>query len=550
MPDRSPTELIDATDALLADRQAWEPLWDAVQDYLLPDATAFNQQDVAGATRRDLIVSNFGENALEEAADGLVSLACNPAQRWKGNAIPGLPPEAYAEQVWLEDANSRELAVYANPRSRFVPAIKAFALEWLALGAASLFCATRHGDIPLFEHRPLAEMAWTEGDSGFVEENCWFFEWPAFRALARWGDACPETIKKAAADPKRRLERFKFRHYVYPRENWDPAKRDAGSRRFRECWLAVDAKTIVAEGGFFTNPYVSARLNKRGSWAYGRGRGVKALADVKMLQRVRRATVQGAEKVVNPPLQAPDDGVMGDPDLRPGMTNFVRPEYLMRNAGIQPITTGARPDIGMDFEESVKADVRAPLLNKALNVPAEPRMLVDQVMELKAQAMAAAGPIVGEFQTEALGPIALRTFDVMARTGMFAPPPPGIVAAGNAGLIKPEFESPAARAQNLGIVSAIAQRNQVMLPVWQARPELMDVVDWEATSREVDRILGIPAHLATDPAKYRQMVEARNQVAQNREDLNSVKDATTALKNAAPALALAANDQGQQGAAA
>lgn len=542
MPDYTETELMRATDAILTDRTPWEPLWRAVQDYVLPDGVRFNTQDVAGATNRDLIVSNYGENALEEAADGLISLACNPAQRWKSNAIAGLPDGAYAERVWLEDANDIDLALFANPRSRFTPAIKAYALEWLGFGTASMYVPARHGDIPLYEHRPLAEMACTEGESGFVEENVWCFEWPAYRAAQRWPKTCPEAILKAAADPEKRLNRFKFRHYVHPRAEYDESSYAARLRRWRGCWLAVDAKVLLDDEGFYSNPYVTGRLNKRGSWAYGRGRGVKALADIKMLQRVRRATIQGAEKTINPPIQAPDDGVNngGDVDLRPGMQNFVRPEYLMRGAGIQPITTGARPDIGLDFETSVKEDIRTPFLNKALNIPAEPRMLVDQVMELKAQAMAAAGPIVGEFQTEVLGPLAMRTFDVLARAGVYPPPPPGIVA--NQRAIKAEFESPAARAQNLGIVSAIAQRNQVMLSIWQARPDLMDLVDWEATGRRIDRILGIPNDLSTPPETYRQMVEARHAVAAQREQLNAGKDMTTMVKNATPALKLAVDN--------
>jgi len=335
-------------------------------------------------------------------------------------------------------------------------------------------------------------------------------------------------------DPKKRLDRFKFRHYVYERRGYEARKLDASSRRYRECWIAEEGKTLLAEDGFFTNPYVSGRLNKRGGWSYGRGRGVKAMADIKMLQRVRRATIQGAEKVVNPPTQGPDDADV--PDLRPGQHNFMRPEYLMRNAGHQPIATGARPDVGMDFEESIKSDIRAPFLSKALNIPSEPRMLVDQVMELKAQAMAAAGPIVGEFQTEVLGPASARTFDILWRNRHFAPPPAGVAAYKDA--IKPEFESPAARAQNLGIVSAIAQRNAIMEPVWKAKPELLELHDFAGEERKIAEILGIPADLYVAPAEYAKILAGMRQVAEEKQQAEALKDATTGAKNMAPMLSV------------
>lgn len=176
VPDLSPTELIAATDALWTERLPWEAQWREVSTYALPDGPDFNKQDVAGATRRDLIVSNVGETMLEEAADGLIGLACQAGTRWKGLSVPGLDENAHAERTWLEAANDIMLDVYDAPESRFVMAVKAFALEWLGYGTACLFANGRPGDWPIFEHRPLAEIAISEGDSGFVDEVCWSFK--------------------------------------------------------------------------------------------------------------------------------------------------------------------------------------------------------------------------------------------------------------------------------------------------------------------------------------------------------------------------------------
>lgn len=551
MPDLSPADLIAATDALFDERRPWEAQWGQVRTYALPDGPDFNRQDIAGQTNRDQIVSGAGEAMLEDAADGLLGLSCQAGTRWLGLAVPGLDEAMHAERLWLEMAGGTMLDVFDAPVTRFVPASKAFALEWIGLGTACLFANGRPGRLPIFEHRPLAQIAISEGESGFVDETVWEFEWTAKKAAERWGrtGALPDAIAKAAADPKRRQEKFKFRHYVYERREYDETKYDARSRRFHECWLAVDGKALLEENGFFTNPYIVARLGKSGSHAYGRGRGVKALPDIKMLQRVRRATIQGAEKIINPPTQSPDDGVMGAPDLRPGMDNPVRPEYLMRGAGIQPIVTGARPDIGQDLEESIKHDIGAPLLSKVLHIPAEPRMLVDQELRLREEAMQQAGPIVGEFQTEALGPLVDRVFDIMARAGMFGPPQswPETVRAAE---IKPSFEAPAARARNIGVVRAITQRNQIMAPVWQADPALLDLHDFEREERTIGQILGIPADLYRSPEQYKAMQKERAAAADAREQRDTGKDVTTMAKNAAPMLKLIQGGAAQGGEAA
>jgi len=545
MPDLAPPDLIARTDRLFEDKRPYEAAWTAVRQYMAPDAADFNRQDVPGATNRDLIVSGFGEAALDEAAETLVDLACNVATRWKGLAIGRgeLPVEMHAERVWLEAANDMMLGVYADPRSRFVPAINAVALDQLAFGTSCMYLVARPGDIPIFEHRPLAEIAAGEGEDGFVDECVWEFEWTAKQAFQKWGGKLPEKICEAAADAKKCHDKFKFRHYVYPRSDYDDRRRDARARRFRECWIAVNEKALIDENGFFSFPYIVGRANKRGSQPYGRGRAIKALADVKMLQRVRRSVIQGAEKIINPPTQSPDDGVMGAPDLRPGMDNPVRPEYLMRNAGIQPITTGARPDIGLDFEQAVMADIDRPLLGKARAIPREPRMVVNQIIAIEQENMRAAAKPVGEFQTEVLGPLDARLFDIMQREGAFGPAPASLAGAP----VRARLESPAARAQELGVVGAVSRYIEIHAPLWQANPENAALLDWDTASRDLGRILGMPANFFHAPETVEQMRAASREVAAQREQREAGKDVTTMMKNATPAMALAADNENQGG---
>lgn len=546
MADLSPAETIARAERLFDDKRPYEAVLHSLRQYLLPDSTDFNRQDTPGATNRDLIVSSFGENALAEAAETLVDLSCNVATKWKSLKIGRgeLPLEMHAERVWLETCNDTMLAVYADPRSRFVPAVHAAVEEFLAFGTGCLFAAARPGDIPIVEHRPFAEIACAEGEDGFVDELAWKFKWSAKKAFQKWGDKLPPKMLQAAKDAKRCHEQFEFIHFVYPRTDYDGRKRDAASRPFRECWLACDEKATIDENGFYSFPYIVARSGKKGSEPYGRGRGSKALADIKMLQRVRRATIQGAEKIINPPTQSPDDGVMGAPDLRPGMDNPVRPEYLMRNAGIQPILTGARPDIGQDFEQSVQADIDRPLLGKARAIPREPRMVVNQIIAIEQENMRAAAKPVGELQTELLGPLDARLFDIMQRDGAFPPAPASL--AGHP--VRAHLESPAARAQQLGIVGAISRQIEIMAPLWTTAPELAAIHDWDKRARTIGRILGIPADLDLAPERVAEMRAAAQKVAAEREQREALKDGTTALKNATPALALAAsNENGQVG---
>ena len=175
-------------------------------------------------------------------------------------------------------------------------------LDLVAFGSACMYVEDRPGKLPLFQTRSLAECFFAESAEGRVDTNFRWFELTARQAAQRWGGKAGRRVTQAAEDTRRQDDSVRFLHAVYPRdsrrapalsEDGNAARGYAGrvgqlSLPYASCWINVDEMILVEEGGFHEFPYTCPRWLKRAGEVYGRGPGMKALADVKMLQRAMK----------------------------------------------------------------------------------------------------------------------------------------------------------------------------------------------------------------------------------------------------------------------
>lgn len=541
-------EVLQRSNQVFSDRRNYEAAWEEIRAFIYPEGPSFNSQEVEGARNRDRIVSNVGETMLEMATAAVVGLTVNPAAPWKMLA-PVEPEHANSHSVRtaLEKANTRMMHVYHSPRSRFYVSYLAMVREYLALGIGSMFIADRPGDLPLFIARPLAQMAFAEGEDFEIDEAHWRFQLTAKQAFQRWGAAAGTKVAEKAQKPDKCMEKCWFRHCVWPRAEYDGQSGRPEDKPFAEYWISEEDKALIAEGGTARFPYVVPREGQRPGEVYGRGRGIRALADTKMFQRVRRSTIQGAEKTINPPMMIPDEGVVsnnGKLSLRPAAPNYVRADYMARGAEPRPILTNARVDVGLEFEDAIRNEIGDPFLRNVLSLPREPRMPTSHVLALEEEAMRVASPVVEALQTEALAPADALLFPLMMRDGAFD----DVFPEGMRIPFRTQFMSAAGKIARIRQARAIAQRIEIFAPVIAERPDILDNTDWHTAYRETGDILGVPAHWDHDRDTAQAMAQARNEAAQEQADQEGAKNYTTAAKNMAPLLKVIQG--GQQGEAA
>jgi hypothetical protein len=328
----------------------------------------------------------------------------------------------------------------------------------------------------------------------------------ARQACEQWDEKPgPKVVAAARKEPDRP---FEFCHAVYPRRDALRSAPSGGLPRpssrlpWASVWVSVADRTIIEERGYHEFPFLCPRWTTRPGEVYGRGPGMKALPDCKMLQRMSKVTISAGELVISPPLLVADDGVLDYPNLAPaGITTYRSGIWSIDP--VKPLATGGRPDAGEELMSAVRARIEKAFYNDLLSVMQDPKMTATQIIKLDEETLRILGPIVARFQGEFLSPL-------IERAGWLEPPPPSL--AGRE--LRIEYLSPMARAQRFSEITAISRTLELSLPLMQQDPALADVFDQDAMIRRIADVTGVPAELLRDPAVVEQMRAARQETQQ------------------------------------
>lgn len=524
-------DLLARAERLKADRGTFDSHWQEIRSVIYPAAASFSGRDTPGAKAHTPVLDSTGEQAAELLAAALHAGLTHPATPWFNlRALDDKVNKDEAASRWLEEASRRMLDIFTSPSTNFAPQQHEKYLDLVAFGSACMYVEDRPGQLPLFQTRPLSECFFAESAEGKVDTNFRWFELTARQAAQRWGARAGRRVTQAAEDPRREDDSFRFVHAVYPRTN----PTGAAALPYASCWVNVDENELVEEGGFHEFPYTCPRWLKRAGEVYGRGPGMKALADVKMLQRAMKVTIRGVEKQVDPPLIVADDGVISPVRVTPSGVNYVRAD-LMQGGGlpIRPLETGGRPDLGEKFMEGVRQRIEFAFYTNLIQFARDPQMTATQFLGISEQTARVLAPILARLQVEDLDPLVQRVFGILNRAGMLPPPPPALLGS----RLRIEYVSPITRAQKAGDARALLQAAEAMAPLLQTNPEMLDLFDADAAARDIADIVGVRKAWLRGGDTVKAMRRARQQVQQQAAAGDTLTQLAGAAGKAGPGLA-------------
>jgi len=509
-------------------RSVFDGHWEEVRKVTYPTASEFTSQTVRGAKLHKDIFDGSGELAAEQLAAALFGMVTNPATKWFGIAPINrdLLDDEYTA-YWCEDSTRRMLSMFNSARTNFAPQQLLKLQNYASFGTGPQFIAEKPNGLPLFQTAALVECYIAENDDGMVDTVYRHYKRTAFQAFARFGQRLPAKIIDMARDPKKMDQTVELLHVVEPRMERDAQMADTLNMKFAEYYICIDGKELLSESGFEENPWVCPRMNPRPGEVYGRGRGMTALADNKMLQRAMKATIRAAEKRTDPPIQVPDDGVMSPLQMTTSGINVVRADLMkFPGGGIRAIETGADPQVGEAFAESIRQRIDAAFWLPILQAFTDPKMTATQVLKLDEQTLRFIGPIIGRLQSEDLGPMIDRVFGIMLRGGQFLPPPPALAGE----RLEVEYVSPIAKAQRLEEARGLAETFEILAPILGPDDETWDILDKDKAFRLVADLRGVPA----DVLRPMKAVAERRQ---GRAEAQRQAQMSEAISNEGPAIA-------------
>ena len=319
---RTAKDIIGRFESLKGERENWNSYWQNLAYHIMPHKAFFTKDRVAGQELPKDLYDATSVYANQVFAAGLHGYMTNPSSKWFAlRTQEEVLMEDKQNALWLKKAEDK---IYSTLNSsNFNSQIHECYLDLGCLGTAVFYEEEDERDTVRFYARQLSECYIAEDERERVNEVVRVFELTALQARGRFGSRAGAGVDKAI-EKKEYSKKFTYLHAVYERHNRDITKKDAKNKPFASIWVNQAEQKKVKESGYDQFPYMAVRFSKTSDSVYGFSAGMVSFADIKMLNRMCKTSIKGAEKAVSPTIILPHDGYVLPFDLRADKINYKR----------------------------------------------------------------------------------------------------------------------------------------------------------------------------------------------------------------------------------
>lgn len=537
--DEGAEQIIARYDRLKADRGTWDTLWQQIADYVQPRKSEINTQktpDVVGWTDRIYNMTAIRANQL--LASGQMDYLFSG--RWFSyDAPPELEADDEAKR-WYQACTEKMMRELA--RSNWNLQIHEALLDRGGFGTSSLLLEEGTRNLLTFHKFDVGTFVIEEDHEGKVDTLIREFELTARQAKQKFGEEnLGPKLCEACKDAKKRDMKFKFLHSVHPREDgeYDKTKVDGPNKPIASCYVSVDDRCVVKEGGYDEDPLGVSRYLKWGKSAYGYSPSIEALSTVRQVNFLEMNMDALAEIKAFPRVFVPE-GMVDEVDMRAGGITTFDPN----RQGAVPSEWGTNGEynIGKDRidmkDKAIREAYHTDLFQMLKDI--ERQMTAYEVAQRLAEKVTAFSPTFYRLQTEVTNPVLQRAFAIAYRAGKFPEPPKSVFVNkgdGALALAVPEvtLTSKLALAIKAAENQAFGQMIQILAPLAQLDPSIMDNYDLDKASRGIGANLGVPTGWQRPIEEVQAIREQRAQVQQQAAMVEQAQGAAKAAKDASAA---------------
>ncbi len=491
---------------------------------MMPNKNTIKTTRAAGEKRNIQILDNTGMYCLELLAGQLHGLLTNPNSMWfeftTGNTALD---QADNVKPFLQKAAKETHNVLNN--SNFQTEVHELYIDEVGFGTAAMFIDEDAKDVVRFSTKFFGEYYIDEDAHGRVNQLYRCYKYNAYQLIQLFGEKkMPKKVMDAHNLGKD--DKFEVIHATYPADMVDPTAKSPF--KFVSHYVLPELDHEIEMGGYREFPYVVPRWTKRTGEKYGSSPAMVALPEVKTINKMAETMIIGAQKVVDPPLQLPDDGFILPIVTSPGGLNFRRSGSP--DSKIEPIFNDSRIDFGYEAMKEKRMRIREAFHVDQLMLQQGPQMTATEVLQRTEEKMRLLGPMLGRQQTEFLKPLIDRVFAIMSRKGIITEEMVPQILKGKPIAVK--YSSLIAKSQRLQDAQNILRTVEAASPFIQLDPSVAQNFDGDAALRAVADVFGPPAEILRTKDAVQKIRDAQAQgqaAALQRQDQNEDIDNATKL---------------------
>ena len=532
-----PKDIIKKISFLHSERANWDEHWQQLADFILPRKNNVISSRTKGEKVNQFLLDNTALQSNVLLSGFLHGLLTNPNSQWF-ELMTGDPEIDNDDEVrlWLQKASQKLMHILNN--SNFQTEIHELYTDLGCFGTSCMSIEEDDETVVRFSTRPIQSFYIVEDNKGRIVEVYRTFKWNVQQIVAEFGmDVLNKSRALQKAFEMDDAQEFKIHHAVYPKK---VTPQLSGAKPWVSKYILDMKELELRSSGFREFPYVVPRWSKTSGEKYGRSPGMNALPETKTLNMMVETTIKGAQKVVDPPLQAPDDGFLGSIRTRPGAINFYRSgtQDLIR-----PIFNDARIDFGFQAIEEKRARIRESFFVDQLRLKqGGPQMTATETEARIEEAFRFMGPVLGRQQSELLRPMIDRVFEIAQRKEMIPPAPELLQGM----ILDVQYSSMIAKSQRQGEARSIMKTIEQASPFISADPGILDRIDGEAALLLLARLNNFPQEILRSDQEVKKIREGRQQAEQQAQVDAQTAQTAQNIGMAGPGLAAAASIGGGQ----
>lgn len=523
-------------------RVNWDSFWQDITNYVNPEKNdvfdRFNSSK--GDRKHNRIYEGSAIHFNEVLANTLHSMMTNPSQIWfELNAQDKKINESPQVRKWLQELAEKMIQILNG--TNFQAQVHEVYMDLGSMGTAVLGIFEDDDNVMRFDSKPIYHFYIRENSKGLVDELSYIEEKTIENCFDEYGE---EAFGDDAEKLKKDLTKcIKILKYVMPRSVEERLGLGGASHPVASIDIWMDKCLILKESGYKEFPFVVPRWLKLTDEMYGRSPSMKALPDIKMLQQIMKTTIRGAQKVVDPILLVPDDGLLGRVNAVPGGQI---PYRAGTDDKVSALNTNSNPGLGVEIMNDVRERIKQHYFVDQFQLREGPQMTATEVNARVEMQLRLLGPVLGRLHFEFLKPMVSRMLNIMQRKDLMPENPPPELTQGELEL-EVFFTSQIAKAQRSGEANGLLEFLASVQPIVEMDPEAADVIDIDKTVRKIAILKGVSEDIFRDSDEIAGIRDARNKqkeaaMAQEQE----LAGAEVLNKAAGPAQELGLIEGGQQ----
>ena len=485
---------------LTTERSSFIRHWQDLSDYILPRQARFTVTDRnRGDRKNSKIIDNTATLAVRTLSSGMMSGITSPARPWFQLATPDPALNEFTPvKLWLDLVKQRMTTVFL--RSNLYTTLPITYADLGVFGTNAFAVLEDDEDVIRCYSFPIGSYALGTSFRGNTDSIYREYQMTVRQIVGQFG------LENVSLSVKNLWERgngeawIDVVHAVEPNDEYDERKATSKYKRFRSVYYEKGAEgdRMLRESGFDDFPVMAPRWSLTGEDIYGHSPAMDALGDIKALQLEQKRKAQAIDKMVNPPMVAPSSLRNQRASLLPGDVTYV--DVQSGQAGFTPAYE-INPRINelmMDIQENQGRIRRAFFEDLFLMIANDQRSNITarEIQERHEEKLLMLGPVLERLNDELLDPLIDRTFNIMMRMGLIPPPPKELEGLD----LSVEYISVMAQAMKLTGITGIERFMAFAGNLAQAKPEVLDKIDFDQTLDEYANMVGAPPSMVLDDA--------------------------------------------------